>query len=479
MIFSSGSFLFFFIVLMLFYINLKNHQQRAALLLSASLIFYASWKPVYLVLFLALLSINYFFYSLLLSNKSRSLLLTCIIVNLSVLGFFKYLDFSLETGFQIIQILNPETSLKGIGFIEMALPLGISFFTFQMLSALIDVYRGIWNQKLSFFHWCLYVSFFPQLIAGPIVRAHMLVKQLEQLEEIRIENVKAGAWIFLGGIIKKSMLADNLAPIVEILYAQPSHIGFSLSWIATIAFGAQIYFDFSGYSEMAIGLARIFGVNLPKNFLCPYHSRNISEFWRNWHITLSQWLKDYLYIPLGGSKGNFYNTSKNLLVTMLLGGLWHGAGWTFVFWGFLHGVFLSVHHQFRIFCKNNNLANSKVFAAMFSFGKVPLTLFCITLAWVFFRAEALSDAIMMTLHMLGLGEFSAPVVNIRLYQKGIVLFSLFVIYIEPTIIHAFQKRGIDWWWKLPFVARGGGYTLVILVLLIFGGDSQKFIYFDF
>ena len=349
MIFSSFTFILFFLALLAIYARLSTIQQRAALLLSGSILFYASWEPIYLLLLGGSLFINHRLYVHILERRSRALVILGIVINLMVLGAFKYVGLIYETGSWIAHLFDPSVAVARPQWANWVLPLGISFFTFQMLSALIDAYRGEWKRQVDFREWCLYVTFFPQLIAGPIVRTP-LFDQLETLRPLSAVDLRVGSVIFIGGLIKKAVFADNLAPIVDRLYAHPEQLDFGSSWLATTAFGMQIYFDFSGYSEMAIGLAWMLGIALPRNFLYPYISRNFSEFWTRWHVTLSRWLRDYLYIPLGGSRCSLARTYGNLMVTMLLGGLWHGAGWTFVFWGFLHGSYLVGYHALsRVF----------------------------------------------------------------------------------------------------------------------------------
>lgn len=478
MIFSSASFFVFFVVVFIAYSFSKNVSQRSVVLLVGSMFFYASWKPVYLALLIVSLSINFHFYTTLLKKKSATVLTAGIVFNLSVLVFYKYLGLFVETFFLFLTFgYSSQSSASGL--FNFALPLGISFFTFQMLSALIDVYRDEWQQRLTFSKWCLYVSFFPQLIAGPIVRAHLLMDQLNNLAEIKLENFRLGCFIFLCGILKKTLLADNIAPIVETLYAQPEQLNCYLAWFATCAFGIQIYFDFSGYSEMAIGLGKIFGINLPRNFLYPYHSRNITDFWRTWHITLSNWLRDYLYIPLGGSRQGQLNTFRNLMVTMFLGGLWHGAGWTFVFWGILHGFYLIVHHSYREIYHKLKINAVPVISEILPFVAMPMTLFSVGFAWVFFRAETFSEAFTICGLMLGMIPTPESVITVRFYLKMIVLLSIIIIMVEPFIVRFFKKAGISWWWKMHFVIRGFFYAGIFLTLLVFGGSTQKFIYFDF
>jgi len=340
MIFSSASFILFFVAVLAVYAGVRTPGQRAGVLLAASIIFYASWKPVYLLLIGLSITANWYAYRRMLATRSRTLMIVVIVANLGVLAGFKYLGLLIESVLWVASAAGGDVAVARPAWIDWALPLGISFYTFQMLSAMIDVYRGSCTKVIGYRDWCLYVTFFPQLIAGPILHVHELVDQLQTLKPIAWDNLRIGAFIFVGGLIKKALFADNLAPVVDDLYAHPERLDLMRAWLATVAFGMEIYLDFSGYSEMAIGLARMFGVVLPLNFQFPYISRNPSEFWRRWHITLSRWLRDYLYVSLGGNRDGRFNTYRNLMLTMLLGGLWHGASWTFVFWGFLHGALL-------------------------------------------------------------------------------------------------------------------------------------------
>ena len=479
MIFSSSTFIVFFIALLAIYAGCRNHTQRAAVLLAGSIIFYASWRPAYLILLFSSLIFNYLVYKSLLKKPLKWVLISGIVIDLVVLAGFKYLALMIETGLWLLSWVEQSQSISAPDWIDWALPLGISFFTFQMLSALIDTYRGEWQYSITFSKWCLYVSFFPQLIAGPIVRAHELIVQLNDLKPIKMDHIKVGAAIFVGGLIKKVLFADNLGPIVDNLYARPEQLSLTLAWIASIAFAMQIYFDFSGYSEMALGLARIFGIVLPRNFCYPYISRNFTEFWRRWHITLSQWLRDYLYIAMGGNQRSTYRNYQNLMITMLLGGLWHGAGWTFVFWGFLHGSYLIFYRWLRIAFDVLRIEQGSVVDRILSWVGLPTTFILTCFTWVFFRAIMFPDAWQISGLMLGIVESGSPLVDIRLYEKLIVLAAFCLVFVEPFVVSFFNRRGLDWWWEFPFVLRGAVYTTLTLLILVLGGPTQKFVYFDF
>jgi D-alanyl-lipoteichoic acid acyltransferase DltB (MBOAT superfamily) len=470
----------FFVALLAVYNRARSIEQRATVLLVGSILFYASWEPIYLLLLGCSLAINHRIYLHILNTRSRLWLITGIIINLAVLGIFKYIGLIYETGSWIGSLFDETVTVVRPEWAGWVLPLGISFFTFQMLSALIDAYRGEWKRAVNFREWCLYVTFFPQLIAGPIVRAHQLFDQLENLKPLSVANLRIGAIIFVGGLIKKSILADNIAPVIDRLYAHPEQLDFFLSWFATTGFGMQIYLDFSGYSEMALGLALMLGVTLPRNFRYPYISRNFSEFWTRWHITLSKWLRDYLYIPLGGSRCKLPRTYFNLMVTMLLGGLWHGAGWTFVFWGFLHGSYLVIYHALSKFYQRHGLASEHGIGRFLSLAGWPVTFFLTSFTWVFFRAESFDHAWSISTSMMGLGKAVETLANLRLYELALVIITFFLVLIEPFIIGLFEKKGTEWWWhRIPFPVRGLTYAGIALFVIILGGQTQKFIYFDF
>lgn len=476
MIFSSASFAVFFLAVMATYILARSPAQRASILLAASVIFYASWKPIYLLLLTISVTANWFAYRRLLRTRSLFLLLAAIAVNLLVLGGFKYLGLAIESALWLFSLSSLDVVVEKPMWINWALPLGISFYTFQMLSALIDGYRGTCKKEVGYRHWCLYVTFFPQLIAGPIVHVSELVDQLEDLHPLNWQDLKIGAFIFAGGLIKKALFADNLGPFVDRLYAHPEALDLAAAWLATVAFGMEIYLDFSGYSEMAIGLARIFGVTLPINFQFPYISRNPSEFWSRWHITLSRWLRDYIYIPMGGNRKGNLTTYRNLFVTMLLGGLWHGANWTFVFWGFLHAMLLVSHRLVTQFFLS--YLQSEKLTLIASLLGWPFMFVAVHFTWVFFRAPNFAAAWEICSAMLGIANPSS-VAQIRLYECVGVLVTVLLVLLEPRIVHLGRHVGIDKWWNLPFPIRGFAYATLILALVVFGGATQKFIYFDF
>ncbi len=480
MIFSSFSFILFFLALLSVYARARTTAQRAGILLAGSILFYASWEPIYLLLLGFSLFVNHRLYLSILRKAKRWLLVGGIVFNLMVLGAFKYVGLFVESGLWLAHLSGADVAVSRPEWANWVLPLGISFFTFQMLSALIDAYRGDWRREVDFREWCLYVTFFPQLIAGPIVRSKELFDQIENLQPLSSANLKIGAVIFAGGLLKKAVFADNLAPLVDRLYSHPEQLDFGISWLATTAFGLQIYLDFSGYSEMALGLGWMLGVQLPRNFKYPYISRNFSEFWTRWHITLSQWLRDYLYIPLGGSRCSLPRTYTNLMITMLLGGLWHGAGWTFVFWGFLHGSYLVIYHRLTAAYDAMGITAQGPAGRVLSALGLPLTFVLTSFTWVFFRAPSFDSAWTISSAMLGMAPAGIDPLPVRLFETWLVGLTFALVMMEPVIVSSLQDKGIKWWWtKIPFPVRGAVYASFALLIVVLGGYTQKFIYFDF
>jgi D-alanyl-lipoteichoic acid acyltransferase DltB (MBOAT superfamily) len=478
-IFSSFSFLVFLAATLALYGVARNQRERAALLLAASLIFYASWRPAYLLLLLASLGINYGLYLRMLQARSKPLLTVAVTLNLVFLGAAKYLAFLTESLFALAGLVGLDAPANAPAWMHWALPLGISFYTFHMLSAMFDAYRGVWAKHVSFARWCLYVTFFPHLIAGPILRPGQLIDQLGELAPLTADNFRLGGTIFVAGLIKKALFADNLAPIADAAFNNPAGLDMFTAWVGTLAFAFQIYFDFSGYSEMAIGLACLFGVVLPRNFLYPYISRNPTEFWRRWHITLSLWLRDYLYIGLGGNRLGPVRTYVNLATTMVLGGLWHGANWTFVVWGALHGAYLIAHRLLNEGLRRVGIREGDTTDRALAALGLPVTFVLVLVTWVFFRAGSFGDAWAVLTAMAGQSDAMGKAVSFRMYELAIVAVAATLVALEPAIVKSAQRVGILWWWRVPFWLRGSAYASLALVVLAFGGATQKFIYFDF
>ena len=433
MLFNSYEFIFLFLpVTLLVFFKLGQYNQRlaAAWLAAASLFFYAWWNPVFVGLLLASITFNYGIGMAIVRQIDRQsearkqwALLIGVAANLVLLGYFKYFNFfvtSLNTG------LGTDFAVENI-----ILPLGISFFTFTQIAFLVDASRGL-VREFNFIHYILFVTYFPHLIAGPVLHHKEMMPQFDKPQTYRLnyECLSVGLTIFSIGLFKKVMLADEMIKYVKPAFEATAHgqaVTFKEAWGAALSYSLQLYFDFSGYSDMAIGLSRMFGVKLPLNFNSPYKAVNIIDFWRRWHMTLSRFLRDYLYIPLGGNRKGPIRRHFNLLLTMLLGGLWHGAGWTFVIWGGLHGVYLIINHAWRSLRQKlgQDLEKSTWPGRLVS-GFV--TFVAVVFAWVFFRAENLQAGLAMTQSMLGINGFSFQ----GHFRLNTIASMLFIAWVMPN-----------------------------------------------
>jgi alginate O-acetyltransferase complex protein AlgI len=388
MLFSSFTFLFQFLpAMVLAFAAARRHSARAGILVLAggSLFFYGAWRPIYLLLLLFSVAVNFMLGLRMEDPLYRRRIGTFgVALNLAALCYFKYTNL----------IFDSVSTLTGapLPLVDIILPLGISFFTFQQIAYLVDVMRGAKVER-DIVSYTLFVSFFPHLIAGPLVHHAEMIPQFKRGRTGRSAVLAArGLAIFAAGLFKKVVIADNLAQFASPVFAHLDAGGgvtSSWAWLATLAYTLQIYFDFSGYSDMAVGLALLFGIRLPVNFRSPYQARSIIEFWRRWHITLSRFLRDYLYIPLGGNRLGGLRRYGNLLVTMLLGGLWHGAGWNFLIWGGLHGLYLCINHLWHGWRAGDKAHASVPAVKVLSWG---ITFLAVVIAWVFFRAKTLSGA---------------------------------------------------------------------------------------
>ncbi len=417
MLFNSHVFIFVFlpIVLFGFYgIARYSHNLAAIWLTVASLFFYGWWDLRFVGLLLGSIVFNYGAGNWIghrFQSKPKLLLTGAIISNLILLGYFKYANFFIENLNQLI-----DTSLRTAEFI---LPLGISFFTFTQIAFLVDTYQGK-VKEYNFIHYTLFVTYFPHLIAGPVLHHKEMMPQFAKSATYRFsyENLLIGLTIFFIGLFKKVVAADGIATYVGPVFAAHTtgiELTFLDAWGGALCYALQLYFDFSGYSDMAIGLSRLFGITLPLNFDSPYKSVNIIEFWRRWHMTLSHFLRDYLYIPLGGNRKGNARRHLNLLITMLLGGLWHGAGWTYVMWGGLHGCYLVINHGWQLLHKRfRDDSPSKLNHAL----SVMITFLAVVVAWVVFRSNNIDSAIAILKAMAGMNGFALP--DAWLWKWGLV-----------------------------------------------------------
>lgn len=384
MVFSSITFLYYFLPFFLLFYFLVPSRFKNLVLLIASILFYSWGAPMFI--FIVLVSIVIDFYLLRdfpsYKTKSKKLLLSIsLLLNVSILAYFKYVNFFIDN----VNDLMIHYGYNGVEWVSVVLPIGISFFTFQKISYSIDIYRGIKPPTKSIIDYALYILMFPQLIAGPIVRYHLIADQIKDRDNNENTNNRIiGLFRFSIGLAKKVLIANVLGEQVDAIFSMSGNeLTSSLAWIGIIAYSFQIYFDFSGYSDMAIGLGRIMGFDFPENFNFPYLAKNITEFWKRWHITLSEWMREYLYIPLGGNrvKSNL-RLYVNLWVVFLISGLWHGASWTFIFWGIYHGFFLIIDRVF--YRKFSGRLNKYV--------SIFLCYFIVLIGWVFFRSESLSNS---------------------------------------------------------------------------------------
>ncbi len=436
MLFNSPEFIYVFLpmVLAVYWLAVKSNRTQLCILVlvAASLAFYGYWKPVYLLLFLVSVAGNYFIslriFAARAARAKRRLLALGVLFNLGLLGYFKYAMFVVENA-----ALAVGASWQ---FGTILLPLAISFFTFQQIAYLVDCRKGDVAPP-SASRYLLFISFFPQLIAGPIVHHYQMLPQFENLAKKpdRLFLFLIGAAFFFAGLFKKVVLADSIAvyadPVFDVV-ASGAAVTILDAWAATFAFGFQIYFDFSGYSDMAIGLALLFGIRLPLNFNSPYKAASIIDFWRRWHMTLSQFLRDHLYIPLGGNRHGAGRQLTNMMIVMLLGGLWHGAGWGFVLWGGLHGCFLVINHMWRRLCPQLVIPGPAGMA---------MTFLAVMFAWVPFRAETWDATLAMWQAMFGLS-------GARLLD-GAPLSTLATITAEPAMAAAVLALLTGFVWLLP------------------------------
>jgi alginate O-acetyltransferase complex protein AlgI len=458
MLFSSSIFILVFlpITLAFYYAFADRRTVRTSLLITASLIFYGWWDPRFVPLLVGLALANWGLARLYAAGRGRFWLDLGIALNLATLALFKYVNFLLANLLGMAGYAAPH--------LDVILPLGISFFVFQKISYLIDLRRGA-GPIYALGDFCLFVFFFPQLIAGPIVRHNEIIPQfaLSPRRPEMWENLARGLMLFIVGLLKKVALADTLAPNVDALFAKAAAgtpLNFTEGWAAAIGFALQIYFDFSGYSDMAIGLARMFGFRLPVNFDAPYRAQSIRDFWRRWHMTLSRFLRDYLYIPLGGNRSSGGRQALNVVLTMLLGGLWHGANWTFVAWGGLHGIALAVNGAWAR--RRWHLPRPVGWA---------LTTLFVLIGWVLFRAPDFGTAAHVLQAMAGLDGFG----RVHWDNRAVVAVGAAIALLGVTSQEAMLARLRPTSWAASAAAFG-----LVWVLLAIGGRLQhEFIYFQF
>jgi alginate O-acetyltransferase complex protein AlgI len=473
-VFNSLTFLVFFaVVLAVHHLPFLSWRAKKVNLLLASYVFYAAWNPPFVLLLWISTAIDWIAARRVFTAGStaarRSWLVLSLVANLGFLGFFKYGEFLLENW----QVL---AAAFGVAYEPPAwnvvLPVGISFYTFQTMAYTLDVYLGRTKPIGSLLDFSLFVTFFPQLVAGPIVRPTQLVPQFATPKQASRDQLLWGAGLIILGLFEKVVLADGgLANAADKVFAAKGAVGFVDAWLGTLAFSGQIFCDFAGYSTIAVGTALCLGFALPENFRMPYAAIGFSDFWRRWHISLSTWLRDYLYIPLGGSRGTEVRTYVNLMLTMLLGGLWHGASWTFDVWGGLHGLYLAVERWLR---GRTGVAGdpasgwSRLALALATYALVNVT-------WVFFRAEDFGGAARILAGMAGLAAEAAPILPTLFVAKVVVI----VVAIVATQWLMRNRSLEDVVARTPWWVTGLVAAAMLFAVTITQGSGQAFIYFQF
>ncbi len=474
MLFCSRQFLVFFAAVLALYWALPWRRARVWLLLATSFYFYACWNRWLALLVCGSTLLDYLIargIEASASGRTRKLLLGLSLAgNLGLLCYFKYANFFLHSLEDALRAAGCAASLP---VLRVILPVGISFYTFEAINYTVDVYRGRAPAEKNLAHFLLFILFFPHLVAGPIVRARDFLPQIARPKRWSWARAQLGAQFFLLGLFKKLAIADRMALFADPVFEAPHAYSSLAVWLAVLGYAVQIYCDFSGYTDMAVGCAHLLGYKLAKNFDVPYLAANVSEFWRRWHISLSSWLRDYLFIPLGGSRGSKWQTNRNLLATMVLGGLWHGAAWTFVAWGALHGLLLVVHRAFQQFCKPRPRLDGLLQSAPGTGLRVALTFVAVCVCWVFFRATSFAAALTV------LGRLAVPCDGLGApLHKRALAYTLVVV----ALAHLLARTG---WWKrvavrLPGPALGVGYGLMLTLALVLAPDVGKaFIYFQF
>ena len=472
MVFSSMVFLWIFLPAILAAYFICPGKGRNLLLVLFSLVFYAWGEPVYILLMLFSVIINFVSGICLerFPDRKKIILAVCILANLSLLGYFKYFNFA-------VRLINRLFSAAGISLLsarEIALPVGISFYTFQALSYVIDVYRGEVKSQRNFLHMLLYISFFPQLIAGPIVKYHDIEEQISS-RVVTADKFASGVCRFICGLGKKVILSNTFAVYVDSIHGCDfGQVSSASLWMAALFYMLQIYFDFSGYSDMAIGLGRMFGFHFQENFDLPYISVSVREFWRRWHISLSSWFRDYLYIPLGGNRKGTLRTYLNLLIVFLATGLWHGAGWNFVLWGLYHGFFLILERTFpgKLLERCPRIIGHVYTLAEVFFG------------WILFRAASITDAVSFVKNMF---LFHGGMADAALFDGKLALFLAAGILLAGPVPYLKKKMSVsesgtenkgEWNISLPSIL-GCMLILWYSVMLLINNTYNPFIYFRF
>lgn len=460
-------FLFLFITLLTLSFGSKKFKKLS--LLSISYIFYSFWDVRFLSLILISTVVDYFIGIKISKNnenkKRKFLLFFSLFVNLSILGFFKYFNFFAESFSSLFSIQNNYS-------LNIILPVGISFYTFQTISYTFDIYNKKLKPTTSFIDFANFVSFFPQLVAGPIERAKNIIPQLSNFNGITFKNLKISICLIFIGYIKKVLISDNIAPYVDYNFLNFQDLDSFFALSGLIFFSFQIYFDFSGYTDIARGIAKLFNIDLMINFKQPYFSKSPSDFWNRWHISLSTWLRDYLYIPLGGNRSGKVRTYINLMITMLLGGLWHGASWNFIVWGFLHGIYLIIY---RFLFNGNHFIIPRISTSLNDFINIIFIYIIVLLTWIPFRSPDINTSIEFVSHIINwVGYIDKSELLIIIY----LVIALLVIDLPSYLLknELFLLKLPKWILNPIFVI---GFILIFIFLLSNFNDPKPFVYFQF
>ncbi|KAA1246942.1 MBOAT family protein [Aquimarina sp. RZ0] len=468
MLFNSIEYLVFLPLVFLLYWLLRKKRPQNILLLVSSYLFYGWWDWRFLSLIIFSSFVDYFIGLKIDQTNDQKIkkrwLITSLVSNLGLLGLFKYFNFFTESFTQSMQLFGWEVDTLTLNLI---LPVGISFYTFQTLSYTIDIYRKQLKPTTDIVSFFTYISFFPQLVAGPIERAANLLPQIESKRKFEISYFKSGIFQIFIGLFRKIVVADNLAVYVDSVYGDVAVHNTTTLVIATIFYAFQIYFDFAGYSDIAIGSAKLLGFKFERNFNTPYFSKSITEFWRRWHMSLSFWLRDYLYISLGGNRKGIKITYRNLMITMLLGGLWHGSSWNFVIWGAIHGLFLMIEKY--IFSKSSYR----------SFGILGYgyTFIIVLVSWVFFRAHSFQEAIIVCKGFFSLDITKPFIGDINTFSNSLFMLSLSFLF---DIFLSYKNVSLeDFGERFKISSLTFFITIIIIIMCLFYSSSENFIYFQF
>lgn len=473
MLFNSITFLLFFIIIVLIHYSRIQWKYKKISLLAGSYIFYAAWNPPFILLLFLSTLVDWNLAGKIDKSTTqvqrKKWLALSIVFNIGILSIFKYSGFLLSNFQHLMGLFGFEFKSFDPGII---LPMGISFYTFQTLSYTIDVYQKKIKPHHSFLDYALFVSFFPQLVAGPIVRAKDFLPQLKQQNNIGFNAASIGMSLFIIGIFTKTVLADAFfAPFVDSVFSSDVQADSLSSWLAAIFFYAQIFSDFAGYSLCAIGTAMVLGFIIPLNFRAPFSASGFSDFWRKWHISLSSWLRDYLYIPLGGNRQSRLFTFRNLMITMLLGGLWHGAAWTFVIWGLIHGLYLILERWVKSFSISKFLIQFKVVQLLM----VLITFFLVMVAFVIFRAESIDQSLMIFKGMFNFSD-GTSLIEWNLWTQ-IVTLAFAILFISQNILKKYEITHLIA--IMPIAFKVLFLTSALVLISLSSGNSNAFIYFQF